>query len=65
MTIVTRWGWFSEWHAFMRVVKARKKAGCGLKKVVISQLDGTLEWLPPHVDPAVRRYIQVVQIGDL
>ena len=63
--IATRWGWSSEWYAFMRMVKARKKAGHPLKKVFINRWDGTPERLPPHVDPALRRYVQVVQIGDL
>ena len=60
MMIVTRSGWSSEWCAFMRVVKARKRAGCALEKVVINRWDGTPEKLPQHVYPALRRYVQVV-----
>ena len=43
MKIVTRWGWSPEWYAFMRMVKAKKKAGYALKKVVIDRWDGTPE----------------------
>jgi len=65
MMIVTRSGWSSEWCAFMRIVEARKRAGYALEKVVINRCDGTPERLPQHVYSALRRYVQVVQIGDL
>ena len=43
------------------MVKAGKKAGYPLKKGGIKRRDGTPEKLPPHVDPAVRRYVQQLQ----
>ena len=63
--IIPRGNFAREWTTLMRVVKARKKAGCALEKVVIKHRDGSPETPPPHIDLALRKYVQVVQIGDL